>query len=660
MVLEDQIKWYLPLHELDELKPTQPALRVNLSADDLFLISKLSAYSTETENAVTVSKKLSYKNLNEKISDDFGIYDMKIDIEKLSIDLSGLSGELCATSSYLSSSIRKLSTELSGAIDKLSTNVYTTINNTSSFLSTSIRNLSTGLSGAIDKLSGELCATSSYLSTSIRNLSTGLSNTIKTLSTGLSNTIKTLSTGLSNTIKTLSTGLSGAIDKLSGELYSTSSFLSTAIDNLCSNIMVRSDLSNYVKKLETPLDENVVNGLNLYKISIDISCGTILSAEKCEIDSIGTRETRERSDIGYEYGLSADNDNKGYVYVPYATSTSAGVVKLGGVDNLRNYPLRLSTDHTAYISVNTASNERAGVIGLGNNDNGLSHRVFLNANNEAYVSVDLATTDRAGVIKVGTNSYSGSSFSTYNLLKSSDGETGVIAIPYASSNYGVIKAKSEAAAGSGTSTAAVYIQNGGSDTGYAFVKYNSGLTSLGNPSSEGYLTDNMSVLVNLTNNNTEIQNYIKGSNIKGTVFNWIKNDLSAEIANQIANQIMSEMNIVPKELTRTALCAYQPVQYDSASTDNPYQQCKCITTEAGWYLFDAVLSTSENPEYQRIDEDRDLWCEVILNDNKYITVNTTCFSYIKYIPANVKVVLEAWCEARNKTSGQRKIFRLTR
>lgn len=83
MVLEDQIKWYLPLHELDELKAEYPNV-VDLSADDLFLISKVSAYSTDDANAVTVSKKLSYKNLSEKISNDLDIGEIKNGIDYLS------------------------------------------------------------------------------------------------------------------------------------------------------------------------------------------------------------------------------------------------------------------------------------------------------------------------------------------------------------------------------------------------------------------------------------------------------------------------------------------------------------------------------------------------------------------------------------------------
>ena len=105
MVLEDQIKWYLPLHELDELKLEHGNELVDLSADDLFLISKVSAYSTDSENAVTVSKKLKYGNFSNKLSSDFHIYKMKTDINYLSTRVDSLSSTVNTKINSLSSTV---------------------------------------------------------------------------------------------------------------------------------------------------------------------------------------------------------------------------------------------------------------------------------------------------------------------------------------------------------------------------------------------------------------------------------------------------------------------------------------------------------------------------------------------------------------------------
>ena len=47
---------------------------IDLSADDLFLISKVSAYSTDEQNAVTVSKKMRYGDFQDRISTDLSIF----------------------------------------------------------------------------------------------------------------------------------------------------------------------------------------------------------------------------------------------------------------------------------------------------------------------------------------------------------------------------------------------------------------------------------------------------------------------------------------------------------------------------------------------------------------------------------------------------------
>jgi len=72
MIDEKYIKTFLPLHELDELKTNWPNV-ADLSADDLFLISKVSAYSDDNRNAITISKKASYETIINKVSVDFKV-----------------------------------------------------------------------------------------------------------------------------------------------------------------------------------------------------------------------------------------------------------------------------------------------------------------------------------------------------------------------------------------------------------------------------------------------------------------------------------------------------------------------------------------------------------------------------------------------------------
>jgi len=89
MIAENYIKTFLPIQELDEVRPIGGIVPVG--PDDLFLMSQLSSYSSNAGNAVMVSKKISYKNLSEKISADLSIGKSKQDIIKLSTDLRTLS-----------------------------------------------------------------------------------------------------------------------------------------------------------------------------------------------------------------------------------------------------------------------------------------------------------------------------------------------------------------------------------------------------------------------------------------------------------------------------------------------------------------------------------------------------------------------------------------
>ena len=107
MVDEFYIKKFLPLHELDELVAPTGQL-VDLSSDDLFLMSKVSAFVDDDHDAVTVSKKIRYGNIRDKLSSDFGIAKIKSDIIEISGNLNDLSGKFII---------------LSGRVDVISSNL---------------------------------------------------------------------------------------------------------------------------------------------------------------------------------------------------------------------------------------------------------------------------------------------------------------------------------------------------------------------------------------------------------------------------------------------------------------------------------------------------------------------------------------------------------
>ena len=87
----------------------------------------MSAYATESADAVMVSKSLSYGSLQGRISTDLSIYQIHQDIDYISSRVDVLSSELRDTSSLLCTAINSTSTLLSNhlkiSVDALSTTV---------------------------------------------------------------------------------------------------------------------------------------------------------------------------------------------------------------------------------------------------------------------------------------------------------------------------------------------------------------------------------------------------------------------------------------------------------------------------------------------------------------------------------------------------------
>ena len=65
MVNSDYITSYMPLHGLPRVQQNE-----RLSADDLLLVSVVSAYATDTEDAIAVSKCIRYGDLLSQLSAD--------------------------------------------------------------------------------------------------------------------------------------------------------------------------------------------------------------------------------------------------------------------------------------------------------------------------------------------------------------------------------------------------------------------------------------------------------------------------------------------------------------------------------------------------------------------------------------------------------------
>lgn len=114
---EDYIEEFMPIHELPLVQcniivddTTGDEIRdVDLRAEDLFMISKLSSACNNMNEAVMVSKALTYGYLSERLCVDFDIYKMKQDILVMSNDICCISLDLSALSVWTINKFNSLS-----------------------------------------------------------------------------------------------------------------------------------------------------------------------------------------------------------------------------------------------------------------------------------------------------------------------------------------------------------------------------------------------------------------------------------------------------------------------------------------------------------------------------------------------------------------------
>ena len=117
MIPAEYIKTFIPIQELDQVRLSNGI--ADIRDDDLFLMSQISAYASRDSNAVAVSKKVNYKQLSDKLSNDFSIAGIKLSIDNIHQPVDVLSNDLCAISSFLSSSIATSVDVLSSYSDEI-------------------------------------------------------------------------------------------------------------------------------------------------------------------------------------------------------------------------------------------------------------------------------------------------------------------------------------------------------------------------------------------------------------------------------------------------------------------------------------------------------------------------------------------------------------
>lgn len=127
MIPAEYIKTFLPIQELDEIKPQTNTSVASIKPNDLFLMSQISARASGSSNAVAVSKKINYKNLSEKLSDDFSIGGIKLSVIGKLQPIEDLSNELCTNTRLLSDAIQLSTQVLSSTIDDLCISLSTTV-----------------------------------------------------------------------------------------------------------------------------------------------------------------------------------------------------------------------------------------------------------------------------------------------------------------------------------------------------------------------------------------------------------------------------------------------------------------------------------------------------------------------------------------------------
>lgn len=578
MIDEKYIKTFLPLHELDELKVNQPNV-ADLSSDDLFLISKVSAYSDNGENAVTISKKASYGTIINKVSVDFKVQEMKNDIATLSSDLSDLSDEVQQKYDDLISQISAasviLSTETSAEILSLSnwtdTNFIKKYGTSTSALvkvkdfdgvpknmiATSIQltngkisdvtydrfeNYITidGMKVAGGAILGDVNKTHTYTLNDanqteiVYNVDADCYLNIEANIWEKDSSDKPLEVYLLN-VDPDKKQIRAKLDQFnnpggfSGKGYFNYYYSGFPIKQI--NDGTRSITSVLIKYSDSSKFAYDSSNKTTVKFTEYQFYATVAKSElsnyvpRADILSDGSTKSLYKFKFN-EFGLVTEADpmriDSSLTSLGVATSSQLGLVKLGASSG-SNYGLKLNTSNQAYVTVPKASTTALGTVKIGSTttsgSDGLTCDVLLTAADKAYVKVPKATSSAFGSIKIGSASIVNSSAGITAGVQLSSTGAGYIQVPAAStSRYGVIKVGSEPASGTTTN---VYV---GTD-GVAKIKYETNLNFT--TTAKTTLADADKILVNHGASN--LQNYIQYSSLRNQVNSYIMSNLVTPI-----------------------------------------------------------------------------------------------------------------------------------
>lgn len=421
---QDQIKTYLPIHELDELKSSTASI-VDLGDDDLFLVSQVSSYATSTADAVTVSKKLRYGNLSKKLCSDFGILSIASladDIDFLSSTMYDVSTSLCHEISSSVSALSENITSLSGYVDdnfvKTYGGSYTTLSlntETSSYyiltsfqiengqvLSNSFNMMELSTAMALDlngkAVAGGIIDGSTYAQSETAASQDGLlSYTVGSCDCYLDIDLSAVETDSVSAILGLYIQMSEDQTDLvricqfnnpggfPGQTYvnyyhaavpiAAESLVvvkyddgSNVVPGTCMAVkefkitatLAQTELANYVHKVNDIVD---ANDKALYKLRIDRQ-GLVTDAEKYDLDKATLEQlglVKLSENDGDHYGLTSNAGGNAYVVVPKASSNQVGTIKVNGTFDGQQYAVSSDNGGMTFVELNLASSSRAGI-----------------------------------------------------------------------------------------------------------------------------------------------------------------------------------------------------------------------------------------------------------------------------------------------------------
>lgn len=663
MISELYIKNYMPLHELDELKANYPNV-VDLSSDDLFLISKVSAYSTDTDNAVTVSKKLSYKNLIEKISADFEIQKIKTDIIYLSGRVDNLSSNLRTTSSLLCTAINTTSTLLSNAIELSVNSLSATVDanfikkygtKTDNFVLTGFNEHYPVYDGS-EKI-GETTVLTASLAKKVTMTNGKITNIeMIDIDSVFSLANKNIAAGViyGDTYNTKVVTSNGQLTSME---YTTlcACYLDVSLSVLESDASQAPlelgiiDVSNNFKKIAQFNNPGGFRGKtywNYYhasapvaantKIQLKYANGTAVAstskaqfleykwyavAGQAELSRYMQRPTTSVTTDGslsfYKIQINSDGliINAQKYDFDKATTTALGLVKLKATSG-NNYGLNADSSGAAYVTVPVATSTAVGTVKVGASSStttaGRIVGVSLNSSNQLQATVNYATTADPGVVKLGASDNNANR--QFHVGENSSHQLQVTLPVASTTSFGMIKSGNKPNNG-GTETP-VYIDNG-----VAKVQYISSpsLTTTQKTS----LAETDKILVNHTTSN--LQNYITFTNLKNAMLQVVP-----------IGSKWTKVKSVPKQ------------------TDSQYTDCSYTAPRSTYYKFNVI----------RNGVDTDRWnssacfVTVYINNVAVMSANCSYWNAIYFVAAGSTIRLTAWStnSETSMASGERNIY----